>query len=163
MRVQTMFGRISAGTNEKVFGPALVLLRVAFGVALAKFSLEIAWAHSHMPMANGILPLDVVKALAVPHASTISWLVIPLLIVAVCFVLGLFTKPAGVLLLIILAVIDTVLLPLVTVKTIFWPELMMISVALMGLAGGLGHAGGLNGLILRNITRPGVIVRALFS
>ncbi|MFA5946188.1 MAG: hypothetical protein WC802_04750 [Patescibacteria group bacterium] len=163
MRVQTMFGRISAGTNEKFFGPALVLLRVAFGATLAKFSLEIAWAHGHTPMANGILPLDIVRSLAVPHASTISWLVLPLLVVAVCFVLGLFTKPASILIFIILAVIDTVLLPLVTVKTIFWPELMMMSLALMGLSGGLGHAAGLNGLILRNISHPGMIVRTLFS
>lgn len=135
MRVQTMFGRISAGTNEKLFGPALVLLRVAFGAILTMSS----------------------------QTTFLFWLGPFALVIGILFIAGLFVRPASLVMLLALIVLDVTLTPLPMLKMLIWPQLIVVSIALMGLAGGMGNALGLNGLILRNIKSPGAFIKFLFS
>jgi hypothetical protein len=141
MRIQTMLGAIISGTNERMFGSSLVLLRIAFAGVLA----------------GGILPLKIAEGATGQIVSMIVG------IIAVLYFLGLFTKPAGIIFVVFLAVIDIAILPFATVKSIAWTELLLLSVALMGVAGGLGNAFGFNGMILRNIKNPGKLLKFLFS
>jgi len=136
-----MLGAIVSGTNEKLFGTALVLLRISFG---------------------GIVAANI-GSVATSHGVVVPWIMYPPLVIAALFALGLCVRPASIVLLILLAVIDVVVLPLTVVKALIWPQLFAISIALMGISGGLGNAVGLNGLILRNIKNPGAFVKFLFS
>lgn len=148
-----------SGTNEKLFGPSLVLLRISFGLMLASFGFDLS-----VDVTNPNLFTNAFSSVAttiVAHESGI--LFVPILLIATCFVLGLFTKPASIALIVILAVIDIAMLPLATVSSLLWPQMLIVSVSLMAIAGGLGNALGLNGLILRNIKNPGAFVKFLFS
>jgi hypothetical protein len=130
-----MLGRIIAGTNEQLFGPALVLLRIAFGAILVMSY----------------------------HTTFLFWLEPFALVIGVLFIAGLLVRPASLVVLLALIVLDIMLMPLPMLKMLIWPQLIVVSVALMGLAGGLGNAFGLNGLILRNIKNPSAVVKFLFS
>ncbi len=136
-----MLGGIVSGTNEKLFGTALVLLRIAFGGVIASN----------------------VGSVALSQGVTAPWIMYPSLVIAALFVLGLCIRPASIGLLAMLVLVDLVVLPFATVKSLIWPQLLLVSVILMGLSGGLGNAFGLNGLILRNLKNPGKLLKFLFS
>lgn len=158
-----MFGRIAAGTNEKLFGPALVLLRISFGLILAKCAADIMFIDgTNYGDGYTLFPAEMLQVLGT-HLSAVDWISLILGIVSVLFIAGLLTKPASIVLFVLLAVIDVALLPISTVKALLIPELFAVSVLLMALSGGIGNALGLNGLILRNIKSPGAFLKFLFS
>lgn len=162
MRVQTLFGKLSAGTNERLFGSAIFLLRLTFGVIMllnGRFTLMAA-AGKTLPPGALFAPFAGLVGGAGTLASVFGVL---LLLIGIAYLLGIFTRPAGILLIAVIVIADIFVIPFSTVKLLFVHECFVVSIALMGIAGGLGHAGGLNGLILRHIPRPGMLVRTLFS
>ena len=162
MKIQTAFGRIASGTNERLLGPALVTVRIGVGAILFSFG-QFLWMASH----GGILPANlppapVINAI-VGHGSASALIAVAFMIVGVAYTLGLLLKPAGLLLIVVLGVLDIAILPLSTVKIILPNEVFLVGMGLLGFSGGLGNAFGLNGVILRNIAHPGAVARFLFS
>lgn len=137
MRIQTLFGRISAEAHEQFMGTALVTLRVSFGV----------YAFALSKTAVTFPPVDAVI----------------LMIVGIAFITGLLVRPAGVLFVLMTVLFDALIIPFEEVKALLPLHVVLIVIASLGVAGGLGHAFGFNGMVLRNISRPGRVVKFLFG
>ncbi len=58
---------------------------------------------------------------------------------------------------------DVLILPFEITKELWSVHAIVLAITCLALAGGLGHAAGLNGLILRNIRYPGTFARLLFG
>lgn len=137
MRVQTLFGRMSAEAHEGMMGSALVILRIAFGFYLFTFS---------------------ESAVVFPLVDETVFMVL-----GIAFMVGLLTRPAGALFIVSTILVDALVVPFEEVKLLIPLHLVLISVASLGVAGGFGHAAGLNGIVLRNISRPGSLIKMLFG
>jgi hypothetical protein len=162
MRVQTMFGRIASGTNERLFGPAFVLMRVSIGAIIFFFG-HLLWQAAHgVTLPATVASQEIVKVF-MTHGFLGEWVAIGFMFVGVSYVLGLLTRPSGILLIALLVFLDVALLPLATMKMVIMNELFLVGLALLGVAGGIGNAFGLNGIILRNIRSHGKAVHLLFS
>lgn len=134
MRFQTSFEKIAAVTNVHVAGLALVLLRLAVGLTMFVGGLNMPNPWSFSFMLGGAM-----------------------------LILGLLVRPVVVVSMIVsLLLILPTLIDSVTAEFVV-TALQAFSVNLLLASGGLGHAYGLDGVILRNIHRPGKVAKFLFG
>ncbi len=134
MRFQTSFEKIAAVTNVHVAGLALVLLRLAVGLTMFVGGLNMPGPWSLSLMFGGAM-----------------------------LILGLLVRPVAV-----VSMIASLLIILPTLIDSVTAEFVMTSLQVFGVnlllaSGGLGHAYGLDGVILRNIHRPGKVAKFLFG
>lgn len=162
MRVQTLFGRTLSAAHEPLLGAGFVLLRIAFALECLRFGKTLLKIHGSSPLA-ATEPWFALMKLLTEHESLLLPLGILLVISGVMFLLGLFTRPAAVLVFGVLLTIDIFVLGTSGVRPYIPLEAGVVAFILLAITGGMGHAAGLNGLILRNIRHPQMVARALFG
>lgn len=147
MRVQTVFDSLAKNTQQQVFAYCLVLVRIALGAICLSMVSEFLKVNN---LFGVWLPLVIAALLFGGGALLLGLLVRP-----AALVLSLFTLYFSYLTWADLLVEQQAL------HVLFLTGLL----ALLGLfvAGGSGHALGLDGVVLRNIRRPGRWSKFLFG
>ena len=162
MRIQTLFGRIAAAADEQWFGVSLVLIRVAFGLRAFTFG-RAMWLAQTAGTVPAEEPFGPMLRVLLDHHALMSFAAVALMTVGVLFMFGLLTRPSGALCMVMVIIADVFVLPSAVMLPMLPIHAGTLAYALLALAGGLGHAGGLNGIVLRNIRHPGGVSRALFG
>jgi hypothetical protein len=162
MRIQTLFGRIAGAANEQWFGISLIIVRIFFGIHAFLFGRVMFHAYK-----TGIIgpeePFGPMLHALLDHQSIMAGAAVCLMITGICFAFGVLTRPAAVLSLLMVGVGDILILPPNVAVPMLSTHAGVVAFSLLALSGGLGHAVGLNGIILRNIRRPGGIANAFFG
>lgn len=161
MRIQTLFGRIAGATHEGWFGFGLVFLRIAFGLELFMLGRELFQFTRDGLLAQEQVLAPLFRALMTVQNIT-SLTALTLITIGILFVIGLAVRPVGVVLLLLIIILDLFFLPGTVVSDMIFLQGVAAAMSILALSGGLGHAFGLNGIIFRNIKRPGTIAKILF-
>jgi len=162
MRIQSLFGRIAGAADEQWFGISLVAVRIAFGLYSFVFG-RAMWQALQVGSVPAEEPFGPMLRVLLDHHSVMSFAAVALMTVGVLLMLGLLTRPAGALCIIMVVIGDAFVLPSAIMQSMLAVHAGVIAFSLLMLSGGLGHAVGLNGIVLRNIRHPGAFARALFG
>ncbi len=151
MRVQTSFEKMSQLTNGSIFTFCLVAIRLLLGAS----SLYLAISAVQSWPAVGNLP-----TLSMSWAMTLFCVVAAAL--GVSFLIGLLIR--------LVALLAIAILILLFILDGHWdtmgdivPQIGLILLLGLYAAGGAGHIFGLDGIIYRNLRRPGRLVKFLFG
>lgn len=146
MRVQSSFEKIAQNANAPLFSFCFVGLRILLGCSAFYAAINLpVWAPAEQPAWLGI--------------------VLPALL-AVCgtsFVLGVLVRPLAVTAMIVTVVLALGVLQVTENMAALLPLLGLLFLLGLYTSGGAGHAAGLDGILLRNIRRPGALAKFLFG
>lgn len=156
MRVRTAFGRLAEATQERLFGAAFVLLRVVLGAECLAAGLSLSQSDFKARGLDALLTS--LTAGILPTVST--WILIGM---GAALVLGLFTRPAGLLGAVLFGYAYALDILASTTPDYLTLHLPLIALCLLFATGGAGHAFGLNGLVLRNLRYPGPLARFFYG
>lgn len=145
MRVQSSFEKIAQSANTPLFSFCFIGLRILLGCSALYAATQLAMVEA---------------------ADETVWLkaILPALL-AICgtsFVLGIMVRPMAVVAMIVAVVFASNMLQADDMGNL----LPLVGVLfLLGLftSGGAGHAAGIDGILLRNIRRPGPLAKFLFG
>lgn len=157
MRVQTTFEKIAQGASQKVFAACFVALRVAFGVACLYL------AFNMLPVEVAAEPGTALYDHEFADQRLLTQIYAPFIAaIGLSFLLGLFVRPVSGVCILLLIFFSLRAGSVYPERTFL---IMMVAALGFGLfaSGGSSHALGLDGIISRNIRRPNVLTKFLFS
>lgn len=146
MRVQSSFEKIAQSANAPLFSFCFIGLRILLGSSAFYAASQL----SSLELVDDKLWLDFVLPVA-------------LAICGISFVLGILVRPMAALAMILTVIFGLGILQLTETPSALLPLLGLLFLLGLFTAGGAGHAAGLDGLLLRNIRRPGAVAKFLFG
>lgn len=165
MRTQSTLGKITETAHEKSFGVAYVALRVLLGgmfftTGWAKISTD--WsAATYLAAADGPFS-EWFQSLAGNGMIDVmnAW---GLFLLGIALVLGLLTRPAAMLGILLMALYYFAHFVSNTAMGYIDQHVIYAAVLALFAAGGAGHAFGLNAIVLGNLRKPNAVVKFLFG
>lgn len=165
MKTQSILGKISAGTHEASFGFAYLILRFLMGGLFflsgwAKVTSD--WsAESYLLAANGPFS-DWFHTIAGSGIVDVlnAW---GMMFIGLAIIFGFLVRPASLFGMMLMILYYLAHFVSNTANGYIDEHIVYAAVLALFLAGGAGHAYGLNAIILGNLRKPSAIVRFLFG
>ncbi|MFA6017908.1 MAG: DoxX family protein [Patescibacteria group bacterium] len=165
MKTQSILGKISAGTHEASFGVAYLVLRFLMGglfffSGLVKVTTD--WsAESYLLAANGPFA-DWFHTLA-GNGMVDAFNAWGVICIGLAILFGFLVRPAALLGIVLMILYYLAHFALNTADGYINEQTVYAAVLFLFLAGGAGHAYGLNAIILGNLRKPSAVTRFLFG
>lgn len=164
MRTETLFDRIARATNPTAFGIALVLLRVAFGVLffLSGISKLGDWsASAYLLGATGPFAAWFQSLAGSPVIDALNaW---GMILIGAALIGGLLVRPAAVGGIAMMVLYYFAHFTENTAHGYIDEHIIYALVFFLFVAGGAGHAFGLNALAMRSLRRPNAFARFMLG
>lgn len=165
MRTQSQLGKIAEVTHEKSFGAAYIALRVLLGgmfFATGWQKITTGWsASSYLAVANGPFAEWFQSLAGNGVVDTVNaW---GLLLLGVALIIGLLTRPAAILGIVLMALYYLAHFVDNTAHGYIDQHVIYSAILAVFAAGGAGHAFGLNAIVLGNLRKPKAAVKFLFG
>ncbi len=165
MRTQSTLGKISSATHERAFGAAYVLLRLVLGglfLATGWSKISTGWsAATYLAVANGPFA-EWFRSLAGNGIIDVlnAW---GLFLLGIALIIGLLTRPAALFGIALMTLYYLAHFVENTAHGYIDEHVIYAAVLLLFVAGGAGHAFGLNATVLGNLRKPSAVTRFLFG
>lgn len=164
MRTETLFDRLGRATNPTIFGMAFVLLRVAFGVLFLFSGVSKLgdWsASSYLLTATGPFASWFQSLAGSPVVDALNaW---GMILIGCALLLGLLVRPAAVGGIVLMVLYYLAHFVENTAYGYIDQHVIYALVFFLFVAGGAGHAFGLNALAMRSLRRPNAFARFMLG
>lgn len=162
--VNMLFQQLQSNTHQSVFGIAFVVVRILLGAQLffAGFEKLGEWsAAGYLKGANGPFAEFFQSLAGNPLIDALN--VWGLMLIGLALILGLMVRPASFFGAMLMGLYYFAHFETNTAHGYIDSHIMYIALFILFMAGGAGHAFGLNGIVARNLRKKSAISQVLFG